>query len=283
MSEPDELLERLGALEREHDAAFPHAWEDVVRGERTTAEALAEREGIDDPAELRALAEVLRPLGEQEREAWVERLATGSRTLEQRPGPAPSSAPEGSAAVVSFESRRHPRSWMRWLGGTGAFAAAAALLLWVLEPRDEGPGSAELAALPDFELVVRNETVHASRSKSDPRATARYEPSSSLHWVIRPEHSVDPPLGLRVLADALSPEIPSSQRRLLLDPGAIEVSPQGVIELRGRLEDALPLAAGHWSLRMLVAKPDALPADLAAYDAGGAWVVSEPYEIEVIP
>jgi hypothetical protein len=35
-------------------------------------------------------------------------------------------------------------------------------------------------------------------------------------------------------------------------------------------------------LRLLVAEPDALPADPAAFDAGGAWAVSE-YEIEVIP
>jgi hypothetical protein len=294
MSEPDELLERLGGLEREYDDAFPHVWEDVVRGDRTAAEARAEREGIDDPRELRALAEVLRPLGAEEREAWVERLAAGLGAPEERPSPASSSEPAGPVAVVSLQSRARPRPRARmvWLGGAGASLAAAALVLWVLRPRDEAPGGRvadeavglpEAAALPGFELLVRNETVRENRSTSDPEAVARYQPSSSVHWVIRPERSVAPPLGLRVLAEASSPELRLPQRRLLLDPGAIEVSPRGVIELRGRLEDVLPLAVGRWSLRMVVAAPDVLPAELAAFDAGGAWVVSDAYVIDVIP
>lgn len=310
MSEPDELLGRLGALEREYDDAFPHVWEGVVRGDRTTTEALAEREGIDDPDELRALSEVLRPLGAEERGAWVERLAAGLEAPEERPGLVSSSKPEGPAVVVSLEShqRTRPRARLLWLGGAGASIAAAALVLLVLRPSDEGlggptaaegtealavddaPGSSGLAPLPPFELVVRNETVRDSRSTpSGSGAVARYQPRSSIHWVIRPEHAVEPPLGLRVLAEARSSELPAPQRRLLLDPRAVEVSPRGVIELRGRLEDVLSLAElqapaeGAWSLRMVVAKPDALPADLTAFDAGGPWVVSEPYEIEVIP
>ena len=265
MSEPEDLLEQLGELEREHDDAFPHVWEDVVRGDRTTAEALTERQGIDDPEQLRAFAEVLRPLGAEEREAWVDRLAA---TLDA-PVPAP------------VPARPRARGRMIWLAA-GASLAAAALVLLVLRPRDEAPVASEAASLPGFELLVRNETVRTIRSTSDPEAIARYQPSSSVDWVIRPGRSVAPPLGLRVLAEASSPEVPPPQRKRLLDPGVIEVSPRGVITLRGTLRDVLPLAAGRWSLRMIVAAPAGLPADLAALDAGGAWVMSEPYVIDVI-
>jgi hypothetical protein len=285
MSEPDELLERLGALEREYDDAFPHAWEDVVRGDRTAAEVLAERQGIDDPQELRALAEELRPIGTEEREAWVDRLAAGlGAPPERRLGAAASTEPTGPALVASADPRPRPRPRARlaWLITAGGSLAAAALALWLLGPRDDAPLPGA-APLPGFALVVRNETVHEIRSTvPTPGAVPRYQPSSSLHWVIRPERSVDPPLGLRVLAQALSPEIPLPRRRLL-DPGAVDVSPRGVIELRGTLGDLLPLALGRWSLRMVVAEPDALPADLAAFDGGGAWVVTEPYELDVIP
>jgi len=296
MSEPDELLARLGALEREYDDAFPHGWEDVVRGDRTTAEALAEREGIDDPEELRVLAEVLRPLGAEEREAWVERLMAGLRAPEDQPEPASSAESMGPVVVMNLESRPRSRARMLWLSGTGASVAAAALLLWMLRPGDESPGAEtddalgvevgdapgvlEAVALPGFGLVVRNETVRENRSTSGSEAIARYQASSSIHWVIRPERSVEPPLRLVVLAETSSPELPS---RLLIYPNAIEVSPRGVIELRGPLEDVLPLAVGRWSLTMVVARPDALPADLTQFDLGGAWVVTEPYEIEVIP
>ena len=308
MSEPNELLESLGALEREYDEAFPHVWEDVVRGGRTTAEALADREGIDDEAELRALAAVLRPLGAEEREAWVERVAVRLGGPEEPSDPTSSSEPKDPATVVSLEPRQRarPRARMLWLQAAGASVAAAVLVLLVLPPRDEGAGeskavegageptaaegpktqevsdaagASETAALPPFELVVRNEIVRGSRSA--PEAVARYHPSSRVHWLIRPERPVAPPLGLRIVADTWSPESPPLRRRRLIDPGTIEVSPWGVIELQGELGEMLPL--GRWSLRMLVARPDALPADPLEFDAGGAWVVSEPYEIEVIP
>ena len=104
MSEPDDLLERLGGLEREYDDTFPHAWEAVARGERTTADVLAERQGLDDPRELAALAESLRPITPEERAAWVDRLA-------------------GETAAPASR----PRGRLVWLATSGAVLAAAGL------------------------------------------------------------------------------------------------------------------------------------------------------------
>jgi hypothetical protein len=147
MSEPDELLERLGGLEREYDDAFPHAWEDVVRGDRTAADVLAERQGIDDPQELRALAEGLRPLRAEEREAWVDRLAAGLGAPTAGLGAARSTEPTAPAPVASLDPRPRPRARLAWLITAGASLAAAALVLWLLRPRDDFARVPEAAVL----------------------------------------------------------------------------------------------------------------------------------------
>ena len=98
----DDLLGELGALEREYDDAFPHAWEDVVRGTRSAEEVAAERLAAgDDPDEVAALAEQLAPPCEAqrnaEREAWIDRLVDAAATSsDQEPAPA---ANEGNVAL----------------------------------------------------------------------------------------------------------------------------------------------------------------------------------------
>lgn len=290
MSDPDDLLAQLGELEREYDDEFPHAWEDVVRGKRTAAEVIALREGVDDPEELAALAEVLVPLDAGTRDAWVERLAATLQTsathaseTESAPesAPAPESEPvttaEPHATVIDLDARRRAR--ITWMTAAGSLLAAAALVVWLSAPGD-GPRPPGASALPSFSLTVRNETVHEIRSNpAAPGAIDRYTASSRIHWVVRPERSVEPPLGLRVLAVAEAGE----PRRLIDPAGAVKVSARGVLELEGTLGELLPLSLGRWSLRMVVADPAALPADLAALDGGGPWTVSEPYEIELIP
>lgn len=260
MSEPDDLLERLGGLEREYDDTFPHAWEAVARGERTTADVLAERQGLDDPRELAALAESLRPITPEERAAWVDRLAGET------------------AAPASL-----PRGRLVWLATSGAVLAAAGLAMWAW-PRSDGPRASAGPALPSFSLEVRNETVHDVRAAAPEEAGPhRYQPGSDLHWVIRAEGSVALPLGLRVLAEELSPASPPPQR-MVVNPGPIEVSEHGVIALRSTMGKALPsLTRGRWSLRMIVGEPGALPADAEAFDRGGAWRTLDEYEIEIVP
>ncbi len=75
MTEIDDLLGKLGTLEREYDETFPHAWEDVVRGTKTAEQVRREREGIDDPEELDALAAQIQPRSDADREVWIDRLA----------------------------------------------------------------------------------------------------------------------------------------------------------------------------------------------------------------
>lgn len=288
MSDSDDLLEQLGALERQYDDAFPHEWEDVVRGDRTAAEVRAARAGIDDPDELEALAQVIRPLDAATRDAWVERLATSLRAPSHA---SPSHASPSAAAdaedlpaaehgdPVSLDARRRAR--ITWMTAAAGLLAAAALALW-LRPHD-GARPRGATMLPSFALTVRNETVHEIRSDLAPHdAVDRYQASSHILWVIRPERSVAPPLGLRVLAEPTEPSAAPTARRLI-DPGDVQVSPQGVIELQGTIDDTLALPLGRWSLHLVVADPAVLPADLEAYDHGGPWTVSEPYVIDVIP
>lgn len=284
--EADELLHQLGALEREYDDGFPHEWEDVVRGERSAAEVVAaRREAGDDPAEIDALAELLRPTSATEREAWVERAGAALASAGSEPGPGiaegggvewESSRAEASereeAEVVSLgERRRGP-----WVAAVVALLAAAALVLW-LRPRggaESIPGAGEL---PSFTLTVRNELVHEVRSgASGTEEVHQYLPQTVVRWVVSPERSVSTSVGIRILAEAEG----DAPERHLIDPRAT-ISDRGVIEIGGGFGEVLGLSPGRWSLRMIVG--EALPSDVAELDAGGSWTVVEPaYEIVVV-
>lgn len=274
----DDLLDQLGALEREYDEAYPHEWEDVVRGDRTAEEVAAiRREAGDDPEEIAALAEVLRPVDEAERDAWVDRIAGALDGAGQGDADAPEAVePEepATATVVSLSERRSRAPWMAAAVG---LLAAAALVLW-LRPRgggESGPGATGLS-LPPFSLTVRNETVREIRSgDADPSDVAQYLPTTQVRWIVRPERSVPESLGVRILAEPVS----GGERRLL-DPKA-KVSDRGVIEIRGTFKEVMGLPPGRWSLRMVVGAPP--PADLAEVDGGGDFLVVEPsYEVEVL-
>jgi len=69
----DELLRQLGALEREDEASHPSAWEGVIAGTRSTGDARALSEGIDD-ADLDSYAALFTPMGDGETEALVDTL-----------------------------------------------------------------------------------------------------------------------------------------------------------------------------------------------------------------
>lgn len=280
----DDLLDQLGAIEREYDERFPHAWEDAMRGERSVeAVAAARREAGDDPDEVRALAALLGPVGEAERDAWVDRLAAAVAARGE--GEATQAKPReesggAGAAVVSLAQRR--RTLGAWASTGLGVLAAAALALWMM-PRDDGPAPVDgVGTLPGFSLVVRNETVQDVRSgAAEPGPVPRYRADTQVRWIVRPERSVPGALGLRVLAEAVGAG-PEPARRLV-DPGAVEVSERGVIELRGAFGAMLELPPGRWSLRLVVGNPP--PPDLAAFDrGGGGFVVVEPaYVIDVVP
>lgn len=274
MSEDDDLLEDLGALERDYDEAFPHAWEDVIRGTRTPEEVAAlRREAGDQPEEIEELARILRPLGEAERDAWVERLVAGAAAPPTDP-PAAEPPPLPDATVASLDARRHAR--ITWATATMSLLAAAALVVW-LSPRGGPTPPDGTSPPPPFGLVVRNDTAHDVRSTPRVGEVARYRSDTTIHWVLRPERSVAPPLVVRVLVQSRD----SSERRLV-EPHGASVSDRGVIELRGTLESVLALPAGRWSLRFVIGA--SAPADVEALDRGGPFsVVEPPYLVDVVP
>lgn len=279
--EDDDLLERLGALERDYDDAFPSEWEDVVRGTRSAEEVSAVRLAAgDDPEEVRALAQQLTPLPRDQREQWLDRLAEQASSPETPATDQSGSQAESATNVIALDERRSTTGWI--VAAVGVLVAAA-LVLWLV-PRDGGPTSPGQASTPPgFSLLVRNETVQEIRSADDassPEATAQYQPTTSVHWVIRPEQSVDATLAVRVLAESEGAD--NSGERRLLDPGPVSVSERGVITIRGAFGDVIDVPPGRWSLKLVVAQE--APADLAALDAGGPWAIVEPaYVVDVIP
>lgn len=284
MNEPDPLLAQLGALEREYDDTFPHEWEDVVRGVATAEQVVAARAGKDDPEELAALAQILTPMDEAERDAWVRRLAPHLQAGRSEGEDAGGAAKDGAATLVPLRPRR-----VSITGLTTALAVAAAAVLVVSlstmsrEPDPAARGS--ISELPEFSLVVRNQTVHALRSASASAGgdgVDRYQPRSALHWVIQPARATTRLLGLCVLAQREPGAGHDAERRVVRVEG-VRVSEHGALELRGTVHDTLELDPGRWTLRFIVAEPATLPEDPRDYDRGGAWSVTDAYALEIVP
>lgn len=266
----DELLRRLGALEREYDADFPHEWEAVVKGELDPAEAAAAREGVDSPEEAALFAEMFRPLGDAEADALAGRLASA---LAEGRAPAPAAADAvPSAPPVTVDAPPPPplaidlavhRRRRRLLGGGGLLAVAAALALWI-RLGGEGPAPSSDPLAP-YALVVRNEEVRSDRSvgsAGSAEAAARYRLDSRIHWVLSPDEAVTDPERLRVRVWATD-----GASTLTIDPTTgVSIAQSGAVEIRGILGEILPLEPGRWSLRFGIGPELATDPEAAARD-----------------
>ncbi len=265
--ERDPLLAQLGALERSLEPTRARAWEDVVAGRRDADAVKAERGELDSPEDQARYEQLFQPLAEDETERLVDVLAGALERGPEAPEPeareAPISLAERRAQVEELEAT--PRSRAGWIGGAGLLAAAAAVLLWVRPFSGAGVGDAVVdEALPGYSLVVRNRSVMEARSadeKAEP--TARYRPSSRVHWVLSPERGFAGTVAVAVLARRHG----GPARLLRVDAAALERSPEGAVTLRGRLDELLPLSPGEWTLSVLVGAAGALPDAVEAAEA----------------
>lgn len=310
MTEPlDPLLRALGAVERDLDARYPADWERVVAGEADPAAVAAARAGLDPPAEHTVFSDMFsEPASDADIDALVARAAAAlaapagdSARPGAGPGPAPPARTAGRAEAASVDqdrarvataasARQEPaagsdpatndarviplasRRRAQTIAGV-VLALAAAVTLW----RFTAPPSS--AALTGYTVTVRNSPLQELRGDEPAGPIARYRPDSELDWVISPERAVPEAVELRVLARA-----PDGRSELLAPP--LSRSPAGALRIRGRLDAALPLAAGRWRLTLLVAPEGAAPGAAdevsAALAAGRAVEVAPPLEIEIV-
>ena len=115
----DDLLQRLGELEREDNADFPHEWEAVVAGTMSAEEAARQRPDAA-PDEQERLAELLTPLTDDGVDGLVDQLQAvlsgGASVAELRGEPA---AP--TAEIPAAE-------WDEWMGIEAGPPAGSQLL-----------------------------------------------------------------------------------------------------------------------------------------------------------
>lgn len=243
----DDLLDRLGALERESRPAA--AWDEVLDGRRSAAELVQQRaaEG-DDAEELEALARASAPLDDAERKAWARRL---------RAAGAVSAAPPPAIDLAEQRARRS-----RWglPGATVLVAVAAMLALWSwARPTPPAGSQAQALPLPSFSLTVRNDTIDEVRGSGTSHGPARYRPTSRVHWMVRPAQPIAGPLELGVVIEA------EDGLACLARPAVTRASAEGVLEVRGTIESVLGLTPGTWRIGLVVAAAGELPT--AALDA----------------
>lgn len=248
----DSLLRALAELEREeYERPYPQAWEDVLAGRATPAQAAEARAGVDPPDQHAAYqAAFTGPIARAELDAVVDRLIA-------RPREAEVLRPRFGRGVI--------------VGIAAVLAVAAALVLWQL-PR-EGPRGQLVA----YGLTVRSTGLQTKRgAEEEPH---RYRPTSQIDWVLSPELAVTNAVELRVLA--------SDGAAVRLLAPAVTRLPGGVLRLRGEFAQVLGLPPGVWQLRFIVSPGGTAPVDAAAAEAalasGLAVEVGERVALTALP
>jgi hypothetical protein len=295
----DDLLQRLGELEREDNADFPHEWEAVVAGTMSAEEAARLRPNAA-PDEQERLAQLLTPLTDDGLDGLVDQLqavlggevsAADATATETANATATPQAPTAASPPIDLAAARARRRGL--FAGVGSLVAvAAALALWLrpVDPVDTGAGLA-LELVP-YALDVRNDEVRGQRSGADDSgehpgadAPARYRPDSTLRWVLAPDEALDLRGGDLTLGAWAAP-VGGEPRPLARDrlSAHATISDAGVVELRGSFGELFDLEPGTWQLRFAIARAELGEPYAAAESAAtaGDAVLVGPYVIEVV-
>ena len=285
----DDLLHRLGAIERDDDAAYPREWEQVVAGTLSAEEALLRRPQ-DSAADQEAYQKLFTPMSEATSEALVDRLQAA--LAEQKADPNgekqdDSAAPSPSVEPISLAAARTKRR-RTWLATAGTLVAAAAVFALWLRPIDSADPGVASDTFASYSLVIRNTSIRGDRSGDDsqgdrPEANIdRYRSDSMLHWVLSPDEAQNPDatasLSLRAWA------INGAEERTITPTRGLTISESGVVVLRGSLSQLFDLPPGRWTIHLALTTqdlPETLTAAKQAAARSGAQFVA-PLTIEVI-
>lgn len=303
----DDLLHRLGAIERENDAAYPREWEQVIAGTISAEEAELQRD--QNPTAdtyTNTYKELFTPMGAATTEALVDRLqaALAENTTEHNAdantakgidpstestasarGPKPEHAdPElRSPKPISLAEVRTSKRRM-WLAAASTLVAAAAVFTLWLRPIESGQPGATNETFAPYSLVIRNKAIRGDRSAGDTpeAAPSRYRGDSMLHWVLTPDEARSPTATkaprLRVWA------IGGAEERSITPTRGLTISESGVVVLRGSLSQLFDLSPGRWTIHLAITT-DELPETLDAARQSAARSDAQflaPLTIEVI-
>jgi len=198
----------------------------------------------DAPAELHD------SLGVEEQEAVLD--ATFDQLHSQQPA-------ESSelAEVVPMAPRRERATGIAVVGAL--LAVAAAVLLWWGLPRTNSDAEV-VVSLPRYVVTL----LHAGEAshRSAPEAALAWielAPDGPIELMLTPTTPVREPLAVVLVARRVG-EAPTLVR---LSEG-VEISANGGVRISGRLDRFVTLAAGSWTLEILVGPPTVLPEDGSA-------------------
>lgn len=152
----------------------------------------------------------------------------------------------GPAAPIDLGTRRQRRS--RVVFGGVLAAAAAAVLVWALVPREGPPLPGE--SLPGFASEWSNQYTGSMRGAEAPQECQRYQSEGRLEVRLRPESALADDLVIAALARSERGE----RRWLPIEP---TLSASGVITIDQRV-DELGLTPGRWTLSFFVSRDDQL-------------------------
>ncbi|MEM9453763.1 MAG: hypothetical protein AAGF11_06260 [Myxococcota bacterium] len=160
----------------------------------------------------------------------------------------PASHGSANAPPTSADPSSPGRRAVRWLA---PLAAAAMLLVWWRVRPNDAPS---LDPLPDYALTLRHGGLTTTRSSASSDRLPTFHPKSPVDWVLTPSWSVTDSLAMAI--QATSP----TQTTVFVDRVDVQISADGAIRLRGRLDQFITLAPGPWTLTLFIASPDQLPA-----------------------
>jgi hypothetical protein len=212
-----------------------------------------QREDLDREGEPSSEDDMLvRPFDADERAAILDAV------FERVDQPALAAEQPGPSNVVPFRARRGAL-----VGSLLTLAAAAAVVWWVWPAEPE-----QIAMVPAYTFSQLDGGV--AEVRSDPSSATdtelRLRPNSTIHWVLTPAEPIQGPVGVALLATS---DTGSTQFAPHLE---VEVSPQGAMRLRGRLDEHVALAPGSWTVTLFIAPPDHLPSSAdAARDDPARW------------
>lgn len=260
----ERLMRDLGKALRRREEGQPtwldDRWERLAAGtlppqERAELAALAERS-----EEARRLWEMCQPLPSELRGRIAQRIVE----------PAPDAAPQ--PARTKAEGRFHGRAWWWAPAAVAAASVAAVMMLW--------PGRAA-APLPEYSAHLAG-GVRAQRSPDSPPAVPVFQPGTRFELTLRPGTRVEGRLEVRAFLESGERFEPWLAREVPPDTGAVT--------LDGVVGEDIELRPGTWSLRVVVARPGAMPeagalrAQLSQeVTAGPGWVAAAPMELRMKP
>ena len=242
-----DFVEKLGQVARHDEAEQQKRFGD--RWRRRTENALSQDELHDLQREAQASSrvglddEAFRPLGEDFHARIVDRFPSSEPSRRSSPWFSPRSSP-----------------WLAFAAGT---VMAVVTLFWFVDPRTQDP-TGRMMDMPHFTVEVQGEA-RGERSPTRPGATDLpvFVVGRPFHLTFRPDRELPAHFQhqLRLSRDGDRPTIWRAQ----------DISPAGVVTVRGVLGDDIPLAPGSYTFTLIYGIAGALPEleETAAEDREG--------------